>query len=118
MSVEILLIDAISSKYSPPPEDNKLHNSEPTCSSGLCHFLSQPAGMVISALLLAAEATSVATRLQRPPGWMTWAPWQQPERGRNINVIFSLCVEVHISKGNEMVRPAPLRAHSHDGFLL
>lgn len=37
MSVEIPLIDAISSKYS-PPKDNKLHNSKPTCSSRLCHF--------------------------------------------------------------------------------
>lgn len=85
-------------------------------------FLSQPAGMVISALLLAVKATSVAIRLCRPTrldDLDSMTATREGNQAQDVNVIFRLCAEVHISKGKEMVRPAPLRANRHDdGFLL
>ncbi len=43
---------------------------------------------------------------------------QREKRAWDINVMFCFRVEVLISKGKKMVRPAPVRAYSHDGFLL
>lgn len=117
-SVEIPLIDAISSKYS-HPKDNKPHNSKSTCSSRLCHFsASQPAGMVISAPLLAVEAPRAllsGCRPTRPDDLDSMTATRERNKAQDVNVIFCLCA---ISKGKEMARPAPLRACSHDGFLL
>lgn len=77
-------------------------------------FLRQPVKMVISALLLAAKATSVATRLQthqaRWPG-LCGSNWE--EEPQDVRVIFCLCTEVRTSKGKEVVRSATVRAYSH-----
>lgn len=80
-------------------------------------FLSQPAGMVISAPLLAVEAPHALSgcRPTRLDDLDSMAATRERNQAQDVNVIFCLCA---ISKGKEMARPAPLRAYSHDGFLL
>lgn len=65
-------------------------------------FLSQPAGMVISALVVAANAARTATRAAEPSGWMTWTLWQHPaarNQAQDVNVILCLCSRLRGANG-------------------
>lgn len=100
MWVEIPLIDAISSKYS-PPKDNKLHNSKPTCSSRLCHFSASQLewSFLLHCLLLKPRAWLPGCRPTGLDDPESVAATRERNQAQVVNVILCLCAEVHISKG-------------------
>lgn len=78
----------------PSPKDNKLHYSKPTCSSSFA--ISQPAA-ISNGHFCSADCCWSHERCYQaadPPGWMTWTPWQQPERGSRHKTLMSYSVSV------------------------
>lgn len=75
-----------------PSKDNILHDSEPTCSGRLCHFSASQLEWSFLLGCVYAEATSVATRRPKPPGWMTWTQAAEPSLDGDITSC--LCAEV------------------------
>lgn len=107
--------------FARPPRTTNRITASPHAQAGFAIFSGSQLewSLLLCCLLLRPRAWLPGCR-DHQAGWPGLHGSDQREEAdaRRINGIFSLCVEVHISKGNEMVRPAPLGAHSHDGFLL
>lgn len=106
--------------YPHPPKDNILHNSKTTCSSRLCHFSASQLewSFLLCCLLLKPQAWLAGSRPTRLDDLDSVAATRERKPAWDVNVMFRLSAEVHISKGREMMRLASLRAHRHDGFIL
>lgn len=87
------------------PKGSKLHNSKPTCSSRLCHFSSSQLkwSFLLYCLLLKPRAWLTGCRPTRPDDLDSLTANRETQQAQDINVIFCLRVELHISKGKDIM---------------